>query len=161
MTETQRLENFAQNTFSPLSLITSGASAGLGQWRDRPHEWKQGGEGYGRRFGSSYAEHIVRETILFGASSMFHEDNRYVRSGQPGIGGRVKYALESTFAARRDDGTRHVSYSRIAAFAGAALISRLWQPHSTHSLRSAGVNLGTSVGISMGFEVAREFWPHK
>jgi hypothetical protein len=33
------------------------------------------------RFGSSYAEHIVQETLMYGASSALHEDNRYVRSG--------------------------------------------------------------------------------
>lgn len=43
--------------------------------------------------------------------------------------------------------------------AGAALLSRTWQPHSTHSFRSAGLNLATSLGVATGMDVAREFWP--
>jgi len=161
MTEAQRARLYLEDTANPLSLLGSAASAGFGQWRDRPREWKEGAEGYGLRFGSSYAEHIVRQTLIFGASSVFHEDNRYVRSRQSGFGNRVGYALGSTFLARGDNGVRRLSLSRIGAFAGAALISRLWQPRTTNNLRSAGVNFGTSMGVAIGFNVVREFWPHK
>jgi hypothetical protein len=41
------------------------------------------------------------------------------------------------------------------------LISRLWQPKSTRSVRSAMLSTGTSIGVSAGFNVAREFWPGK
>jgi hypothetical protein len=158
-TQGQRLREFFKDTVSPLSLINSAASAGLGQARDRPKEWKQGAEGYGMRYGSAFAEHIVRETLEFGASSVLHEDNRYIPSGQTGVGARIGYAVESTFLARRDNGSRRLSYSRIGAFAGAAFISRLWQPHSTGGPRSATVNFGTTIGIAAGFNVAREFLP--
>jgi hypothetical protein len=161
MTAGQRVEEYFKDTTNPLSLVTSAAGAGYGQWRDRPREWKEGGLGYGRRYASSYAEHIVRSTLLFGASSLFHEDNRYFRSGETGVGSRIGYALGSTFLARSDDGSRHFSVSRVFAFAGAALISRLWQPPSTNKLRNAGINFGSTMGTAMGFEVVREFWPHK
>jgi len=123
MTEAQRLRQYWKDTARPFSLVGSAAGAGLGQWRDRPREWKQGGEGYGLRYGSLFAEHIAFETLSFGASSVFHEDNRYVPSGQSGFGNRVGYALRSTFVARGDDGARRISRSRILAFAGAALLS--------------------------------------
>jgi hypothetical protein len=161
ITETDSLNQFLKDTASPLSLVTSAASAGIGQWKDRPREWKEGSEAYGLRYGSSYAEHIVRETLNFGAASLFHEDNRFVRSEQPGFGNRLGYALTSPFLARGDYGERRLSVSRIAAFAGAAAISRLWQPRSTNRLRSASANFGTSIGVAMGFDIAREFWPHK
>jgi hypothetical protein len=109
MTGGQRLSQYFKDTFSPASFVTSGASAGIGQWRDRPMAWKQGAEGYGRRYASSYAEHIARETPISGASSVLHEDNRFIPSGQAGAGNRVKYAVASAFLARHDDGTRHLS----------------------------------------------------
>jgi hypothetical protein len=161
MTGGDRLPQFLKDTASPLSLVTSAASAGLGQWKDRPKEWKEGSEAYGLRYGSSYAEHIVRETLKFGAAAAFHEDNRYYRSEEGGVGARVGHAVSSPFLARGDNGARRFSFSRIGAIAGAALISRLWQPHSTRSFRSAGVNFGTSLGMSVGMDFAREFWPHK
>lgn len=149
ITGTERATQFLKDTANPLSLVTSAASAGLGQWNDRPHEWRQGGEGYGLRYGSSYAEHIVRESLKFGAAAAFHEDDRYFRSEGAGVGTRIGHAVGSTFVAGADNGTRRFSISRIGAFAGAALISRLWQPRSTNNLRSAGVNFGTSIGIAM------------
>lgn len=159
MTANDRWRDYLKRTISPRSFLTSAASAGWGQLRERPHEWKEGGEGYGFRYASSFGEHIVRETLMFGAASAFGEDNRYIRSGESGAKARVEYAVKNTFMARHADGTRHISKSRIVAFAGAALVSRLWQPHSTRSFRSAAVNLATSLSLSTGFEVAREFWP--
>jgi hypothetical protein len=161
MAARDRRRAYRKDLFNPLSLVRSAAGAGLGQWKDRPPEWKQGAEGFGRRFASSYAGHIVDATVMYGASSALHEDTRYVRSGQGGTGARIGYAVRSTFLARRDDGSRRFSFSRVLAFAGAAFISRLWQPRSTHGFGSASISLGTSVGVAAGFDVVREFWPHK
>jgi hypothetical protein len=156
-----RLRWYLKATISPLSFVTSAASAGFGQWRERPKEWREGAEGYGLRFASSYGEHVVRETLMFGASSALHEDNRYFRSGESDLRPRIRYAIGSTFLARRDNGSRRLSFSRMGAFAGAALISRLWQPGSTRSVRGATVNFGTSIGVAAAFNVLREFWPRK
>jgi hypothetical protein len=157
LTAPGRLGVWAKDCFGPLSFIRSGASAGLGQWRDTPKEWKQGAEAYGRRYASGFAQHVTGATLVYGASSIFHEDNRYVRSDETGFRDRSKYALESTFLARHTDGTRHVSISRIIGFTGAALISRLWQPPSTRGMHSAAVSLATEVGASAGFNMVREF----
>jgi hypothetical protein len=156
-----RLRWYLKATISPLAFVTSAASAGFGQWRDRPKEWREGAEGYSFRFASSYGEHVVRETLAFGASTVLHEDNRYLRSEESDLRPRIRYAVGSTFLARRDNGSRRLSFSRIGALAGAALISRLWQPGSTRSPRSAAVNFGTSIGVAAAFNVVREFWPRK
>ena len=148
---------------SPISLLADAAGAGIGLWRGRPREWRQGGEGYARRFGSSYAQHVAYLTILSGASSLLHEDNRYVLSGQSGFSRRLEYAVGSVVLARHNDpggrSHRRLSVSRIGAFAGAALVSRMWQPRSANSLRSGTLNVGASIGIAVGFDVAREFLP--
>jgi hypothetical protein len=99
--------------------------------------------------------------MVFAASSALHEDNRYIRSGEGDLRPRIDYAIESTFLARRDNGSRRLSFSKIGAFAGAALISRLWQPRSTRSPRNAAVNFGTTIGVAAAFNVVREFWPRK
>jgi len=161
LTEGDRLRLYLKGLSSPFSIVGSAASAGIGQWGDKPERWKQGATGYGYRFASSYAQHITQETLQFGLSSLLQEDNRYFASGESTRGTRVKYAIESTFLARRNDGTRRFSFSRILAMAGASFISRSWQPHDTSKLHSAGVNFATSVGVAVGFNVAREFWPRK
>ena len=92
---------------------------------------------------------------------MLREDNRYFVSGRTGNLHRLLYAIESPFLARHNDGSRHISYSHIGAVIGAALISRAWQPPSTSGMRSATLNGVTSISISIGFDVAREFWPRR
>jgi hypothetical protein len=159
MTESERLRLYLRSLVNPISLVSSAAAAGIGQWRDSPKEWEQGAGGYSRRYGSSYAENIVRQTMIFGTSSLFHEDNRYIRSEESSVGRRVGYAVASTFLARKDDGRRRFSFSRIMSFAGAAFISRQWQPPSTSTNRSAAIHFGTSLGVAAGFNVAREFLP--
>ena len=83
--------------------------------------------------------------------------------GESGSGNRLRYALESTLLARKYDAGGHshrrLSISQIAAFAGAALISRTWQPRSTGSLRSGEFSFATTVGIAAGLNVMREFLP--
>jgi hypothetical protein len=163
LSESERLHDYLKSWVSPVSLVTTAASAGIGQWRDTPSEWGQGGEGYARRFASGYARHAVYSTLLFGGSSLLGEDNRYVPSPQFGFSHRLGYALESTVLARHVDADgnshRRVALSRIGALVGAALISRTWQPRSTRGLHSAGVSFATSIGVAAGFNVAREFFP--
>jgi len=158
-TQKERLRYYFQHMFSPESVFRSAAGAGILQAMNTPSEWGQGAEGYGRRFASSYAGHIVQSTVMYGTSAMLHEDNRYFRCAQSGAGARLKYAIASTFLARHDDGSRHSSISRIGSYAAAAGISRLWQPSSTAGVTNAASAFGIFVGAEAGFNVAREFLP--
>ena len=46
---------------------------------------KAGAEAYGDRFGNSYARHLIRGTLEYGASAILREDNRYVPSLDTGF----------------------------------------------------------------------------
>lgn len=54
--------------------------------------------GFARRFGNSYAQHIMRQTMMYGAADLLHEDNRYPPSGHTSAMPRIAYAVESTFS---------------------------------------------------------------
>jgi hypothetical protein len=159
MTQAERLRYYFKTTFSVESVLRSSASAGISQWQNTPSEWGQGAEGYTRRLGNSYAQHILGGTMMYGASSVLHEDNRYIPSVESAFGPRLKYAIASSFLARRDDGTRRLSFSRLGSNLAAAFISREWQPHSTNGAQNAMTNFGTAMGTTVGFNVAREFFP--
>src|SRR5260370_1848896 len=60
MTGGQRLSQYFRDTFSPQSFVTSGASAAIGQLRDRPTALKQHAEGDDRPYSSSNSHHIPR-----------------------------------------------------------------------------------------------------
>jgi hypothetical protein len=159
MTPKERLDYFSHHLFSAESVVRAAAGSAINQADDTPHEWRQGFEGYARRFASGYGEHIIQSTVMYGASAAFHEDNRYFRSGLTGFGPRLKYAIKSSFLARHDDGRQHLSFSRILSYAAASTISREWQPPSTDKASSAIDNFSISVGVEVGFNVAREFLP--
>jgi len=163
-TGSERVNQYMKDLVDPSSFLAAGVGAGIGQWRDKPKEWGEGGQAYAKRFVSGYGQHIVYSTLLFGASSLLHEDNRYVASGETGFGARLKYALESTVLTRRYDSSgqphRRLSLSKLGAVAGAALLSRLWQPNSTGGLQNAAISFGVSIGAAGGFNVTREFMPN-
>jgi hypothetical protein len=159
MTQGERFHRFVTGTFNAESVIRAAAGAAILQATNTPSEWGQGSEGYARRFGNSYAQHIMRQTLMYGAADALHEDNRYLPSGRSGALPRLKYAVESTFLARRDDGTRRLSYSRLGSIAAVAFISREWQPPSTDGAQNAAVSFATVLGSEVGFNIAREFLP--
>ena len=159
LTPAARVGDYLKDVVNPIYVVTGAAGAGIGQWRNSPREWKQGGQGFGRRLASAYAQHIVSDTLLLGSSALLHEDNRYFPSPHAGVKARIGYALKSTFQARHSDGSVHFSFSRIGSMAGSSLISRAWQPPSSAKMSSAAINFGASLGGSMGFSVAHEFLP--
>lgn len=159
LTQAERSGSYLRSLVDPVAVLAAAAGSGISQWQNTPSEWKQGGGAYGLRFANSYGYHVVRQTMMFGASSLLHEDNRDLQSNRSGAGPRLKYAIESAFLARHDDGSRHFSYSRFGATLGTAFLSRAWQPTSTSRPQNAAGSYGISVAIQVGMHVAREFVP--
>jgi len=159
LTQAERTRLYAKNLVSPESLLRAAAGAAILQATNTPSEWGQGSEAYAVRFANSYGQHFIRQSLMYGASSLLGEDNRYFPSERSGVGPRTLYAIESTFLARRSDGTRHLSWSRMGAIVATAFISREWQPRSTNGAQNAASSIGDVVGSEAGFNVAREFLP--
>ncbi len=82
MTQSERFHNYVKSTFNAEAVLRAAAGAAILQATDTPSEWGQGGEGYARRFASDYAQHIMRQTFMYGAADLFHEDTRYLPSGE-------------------------------------------------------------------------------
>jgi hypothetical protein len=159
MTRSERLRNYLTGTFGPTSFVKAAASAGLSQLTDHPKEWGQGSQGYADRLGNAYAKHIIRRTLEYGAATALHEDDRYLASGQAGFWNRTKYAVSSAFLARRENGQRTFALARVSSAAGAAFISRAWQPASVSGAQSAAGSFGFTLATDIGSNVVREFWP--
>jgi hypothetical protein len=159
MTSSERLSHYLAGLVDGESILRAAASAGITQAEGTPKEWGGGAEGYGKRVGNAFARHVLDSTLKYGISAALHEDNRYFVSGQTGFFRRTKYAIKSTLLARHDNGNQYFSFSRVGGVAGAAFISRAWQPRSTTSAGDGAVSFGISMGSDIGFNVFREFWP--
>lgn len=159
LTRKERLKVYAKDLLSPFHFLMAGASAGITQLQNVPPEWGQGAEGYGRRFANYYAYATTSSMLQMAGEDILHEDNLYYGSGEHGVWRRVKYAVKSSVLARSDDGTQHLSVSQIGSTAGAAFISRLWQPRSNNSAGDGAVSFGISMATNAGVNVIREFLP--
>jgi len=159
MTDSERLRNYLTGTFGPAALERTAASAELMQLRDIPIEWGRNPSKYGVRLGSAFAQHFIRGTLQYGVSSALHEDNRYQRSGRNGIWKRTGYAISSTFLARRPNGRRRFSLSKVGSAGGAAFISRAWLPGSIATAGAGASSFGLTIAFDVGSNVFREFWP--
>ena len=159
LSQRERTHIYWETMVNPLGYFKAASSAGLDQWNDKPEEWQQGAEGYGKRFANILGQYSIQRTVTFVLSSGLHEDNRYFNSGKNGFWSRTQYALASGLLARHDDGSRHPSVSQIAGVATGAFVSRLWLPPSQSSTGNAAISFGISMASNIGFGVVKEFLP--
>jgi hypothetical protein len=161
LTASERWRRYLVSAFGPGAILRAAAAGGIAQWENTPKEWKQGSEAFGDRFGNSLAEHVIRKTIEAGAAAALHEDNRYFKSTDTGFGKRLKHSVGSVFITHNEAGGEHFAYSRFAGAIGSSFISREWQPRSLDSSGDAAVNFGVTMALDMGWNVFKEFRPHR
>ena len=147
------------HAIQPTDFLQTALGSGLAQWRDAPHEWGGGWDAYGTRYGSRFAQHLVKRGIMLGIQAVDGEDPRRIRSEHTGVWPRTKDAVKFTFVAQRDNGSRGFAYSRVAGSYAAGFISRQWHPARLHTL-PAGIAAGSiSIGVETGMSVLNEFMP--
>lgn len=159
LTPKESLKVYEEDLFNPIHVLMAGAAAGISQLQNVPPEWGQGCEGYARRFGNYYAYAGVSDILQMAGEDLLREDNLYYGSGEHSFWKRTRYAIKSSVLARGGDGSRHVSISQIGSTAGAAFISRLWQPRSNDSAGDGATSFGISMATNAGVNVVREFLP--
>jgi hypothetical protein len=129
---TQKMEfhNYLFDAFGPYPIVGAGLAAGINQSENTPPEWKQGAEGYGRRFGSNFAIAGVSTTTRYAMAKAFREDTLYYRCECKGLFPRLSHAVISTFTSRRgDDGHRVFSFpALVAPYAGTMTAVYAWYP---------------------------------
>ncbi len=154
-----KLNHHAKRAFGPASFAISGVKAGYRQLTDSPTEWGQGGSGYMKRYGSSFASSGVRAVLAFSLDSALHQDPRYYRSKSVGFWPRARYAVRGTILTRTDSGGETFSTWRIGSAYGAAFISNQWHPDRLQTVRHGVVGGSTSLGFDLARNVLAEFWP--
>ena len=110
-TEKTKLRNYFFDAFGPYPIVGAAFAAGINQAYNTPPEWKQGAEGYGKRFGSDFGIAAVSTTTRYGLAEAFKEDTLYYRCECKGVFPRLRHAVISTLTARRgEDGHRVFSF---------------------------------------------------
>jgi dipeptidyl aminopeptidase/acylaminoacyl peptidase len=156
----QKLHLAFKGATDPFAFLTAGIDAGLSQQSDDHAGYGQGMQGYGKRFGASYADSfngaILGNGIL---PSLLHQDPRYFRKGSGSFKGRLVYSALSTVRARSDEGRWQPNYSNLLGNLAAGGISNLYYPEAD---RGAGLTFERALTVSAEGAIGAflyEFWP--
>jgi hypothetical protein len=142
----------------PSQWIGFAVHAALDQARKTPDAWGNGAGSFGVRMANHFGITFLRENIAFGVRAFDREDPRYFRMEKGTAWNRAKYAMTRTFIARKDDGGWMPAYSRLTADVATPFLAQAWRPDKFtmgRGFRGGSAN----IGISMGSNVWREFWP--
>lgn len=159
ITPKERFDLYASYTFSPYAALYAGLGGAIDQGINSPKEWGQGWGAFGKRTASSWGSAFVGNTITYGLSAAFRDDNRYVRSHKDGFGGRLGSVLISPYVAHNDSGIARFSNSSFLGGAGQASIPLLWSPPSWQGWNNVGINYLVWYGETAGLNLVREFYP--
>jgi hypothetical protein len=160
LTSKQKFQLAVDETIAPSRFLTSAFTAGISQARDSLHDYGQGWEGYGKRYGSSVASNASSHLIGTGLlPSLTHEDPRYFVKIFGSPKSRILYAMTRVFITRTDEGYSTFNWSNVL---GGLMAESLAVSYLPDSERTAGKTF-TRFGVRMGFgaldNVVKEYWP--
>ena len=125
----QKFELAWKTTVDPVSFGVTGAIAGIQQAQNDFSGYGQGAQGYGKRFGASYAN-FVASTYIGGAilPALLKQDPRYFYKGSGSKRSRMLYAIANSVICKGDNGHWQPNYSNILGSLAAGGISNLYYP---------------------------------
>jgi len=144
MSAGQKFRLALRSSIDPVSIASSGVTAGVQQWRNDFSGYGQGMQGYAKRFGASYADGFL-DTMLGGAilPSLLHQDPRYFYKGTGSISSRALYAIATVVICKGDNGRWQPNYSNVLGNLASAGISNLYYPASDRN--GAGLTIENSL----------------
>src|SRR5579863_3673718 len=156
-TQKTKLHNYAFDAFGPYPIVGAAFAAGINQEQNTPPEWKQGAEGYGKRYASDFGVAAITTTTRYALAQAFREDTLYYRCECKGVFPRLGHAVISALTARRGaDGHRVFSFpALIAPYAGTMTAVYAWYPgryEAADALRMGNYTLLGYVGGNIALE---------
>jgi len=134
LTAAQKFQLGWKSFFDVVPVVSAAIGAGIEQARNSYHEFGQGMEGYGKRFGAGYADQV--NAILIGnvlMQSVFHQDPRYFYKGVGRARSRALYAFATAFVVKGDNGHWQPAYADVLGGLAAGEISTLYYPASSRT----------------------------
>ena len=148
-----------KDSFDYPLLLLGAAFAGLGQLSNQNPSFGQGLAGFGRRWGTAYADqaigNMMTESIF---PSMLREDPRYFRKQTGSVKSRTWYALTRVMVTKTDAGGTTFNYSEWLGNAAGVAISNSYYPDG-RTVNNNVAKLCEQVGTDAISQVLKEFWP--
>jgi hypothetical protein len=152
-----------KTTVDPFTFAMVGAIAGVQQADNAFSGYGQGAQGYGKRYGASFAD-LAIGTFLGGAvfPAVFRQDPRYFYKGTGSTRSRFFYAIVNAVICKGDNGRWQTNYSNILGNLAAGGISNLYYPAQNRN--GAGLTLENGligIGSTAAASVFEEFFMKK
>jgi hypothetical protein len=148
-----------QDAFDRGTIVLAAAFAGIGQLSNSNPSFGQAGAGYGRYFGTSYADYVIGDYMTEAIyPTLLHQDPRYFRRGTGSTVSRLGFAAAQIFWTHKDSGGTQFNYSEVCGNATAVAISNAYYPDN-RTASDAVSRLGTQLSVDMASNVLKEFWP--
>ncbi|MGH9516988.1 MAG: hypothetical protein ACRD3P_15065 [Terriglobales bacterium] len=151
---------FYKSAFDPVELSLVGLQAGISQANDEFPEYGQGAAGFGKRFGSTFADEVSSSFFTnYFYPALLKEDPRYFRLGKGSIKRRLGYALLQEVECHTDKGGRSFAWANIFGAFSAGGLSNVYYPRTE---RGFGLTMSRSA-IAIGYGslggIVDEFYP--
>jgi hypothetical protein len=159
LTSKQKFELAWKTTVDPVTFGLTAAVAGIQQAANESSGYGQGAQGYGKRFGASYAD-LVTGTFIGAAMlpSLLKQDPRYFYKGSGSVRSRILYAIANSVICKGDDGHWQANYSGILGSLASGGISNLYYPAQNRN--GAGLtfeNAMIGIGENAATNLLQEF----
>jgi len=145
-----KFQIYIHQSFGPQDFILPTFGAGFEMLHPPSHyprEWKDGGGAFGRWYSEQIAASTSNRTAQFLAETAFHEDPRYVPSGNKNFLVRISHAVAFTFVDKTDSGHNTFAFSSFAGAAAGGFVGMGMLPNGynnvTHAERRAFRGLET------------------
>jgi carboxypeptidase family protein len=154
----QKFELAWKTTVDPVTFGVTGVVAGIQQAQNDFSGYGQGAQGYGKRYGASYAD-VVASTYIGGAilPSLLKQDPRYFYKGSGSRRSRFLYAIANSVMCKGDDGHWQANYSYILGSFAAGGISNLYYPAKNRGAELTFENGLIGIGESAAVNLLQEF----
>jgi hypothetical protein len=144
----QKFDLALHATTDPVVFIATGAIAGVQQARNTSPAYGQGAQGYGKRYGATYADDFIGRMI--GSAilpSLLHQDPRYFYRGTGSVSSRAWYAITRAVITKGDNGQWQPNYSHVLGSFAAGAIDNAYHPAVD---RGAGLTLRAGLFATAG-----------
>jgi hypothetical protein len=143
----QKFELAWRTSIDPVTFVLTGGIAGVQQAENDFSGYGQGAQGYGKRYGASYAD-VVIGTFVGSAilPSLLKQDPRYFYKGTGSVRSRALYAVAQAVICKGDNGHWQPNYSGVLGSLAAGGISNLYYPASDRN-GAALTFENTAIGI--------------
>jgi hypothetical protein len=125
----QKFDLAWKTAFDPVIFLATGAFAGIEQADNTYSGYGQGAQGYGKRYGASFADSFFSDMIGNAVlPSLLKQDPRYFYKGTGTTRDRILYAIANAVICKGDNGHWQPNYSGIVGALAAGGISNLYYP---------------------------------